>query len=482
MIISKLLLSFVSIKMVETPKSSADNSLEMWNKFNKNSKLNDVVDIIKNSAVNNVKQLMEYIVHQDYTWLQKAVWHMGTIDGKLWSESLKSVKKYAENAELEALREEEKKETEDELQDKKQEVEELKSIVIANEGKDKFSLKEQDWKIKIDKRTISFEWLVLQDENWNEKRIAKIDNFYVKKTNNWLEIYSNGEQLPRFKLNNDWTVEWRLNPNDNKFDIKLDWNWTIFESLKVELTNNYDKYKTPERKVDFTWAGFSIDQWSKKFSVRGGHMYFSWLKLYNSESKKWETIQNITNMYVKRDSDNNLTIYSSGEENPKMVLKPNGIVQWVLPSSWETLNYGAKEDMAMRRVIWGELNSRYNTYRHEDVASTSEPVLITYTTKEEPRYVDAPSGFHKEVDENWNTIRVSEPIVADGRWNGGIKFDRNSRGEYVSGPIVADGRWNTRVQTAKEEDYSDMGFHKEIDKNWNTVRVSGPIVADGRWR
>jgi hypothetical protein len=51
------------------------------------------------------------------------------------------------------------------------------------------------------------------------------------------------------------------------------------------------------------------------------------LKLYNSQSKKWENVQNITNMYVKRDSENNLTIYSSGEENPKMVLKPNGIVK-----------------------------------------------------------------------------------------------------------------------------------------------------------
>jgi len=318
------------------------------------------------------------------------------------------------------------------VESSRKELQELKTVVIANEGKDKLSLKEEDWKIKIDKRTMLFEWLFLQDGNWNEKKIAKINNFYVKKTKDWLEVYSNGEQLPRLKLNNNWTVEWRSNPNDNKFDIKLDWYWTIFESLKVELTNNYDKYRTPEKKMDFVWRGFSIEQWGKKFSVNAGNIYISWLKLYNSQTKKWENVQNITNMYVKRDNENNLTIYSSGEDKPKMLLKPNGIVKWVLPSNWDNLNYWAKEDTALWRTIWGELNSKYNTYRHEDVASTSEPVLITYTTKEEPKY-------------------VSGPIVADGNWNADIKFHRNSNGEYISGPIVADGGWNTSRQLASPE-------------------------------
>lgn len=435
--------------MAEAPRSSVNNSeqdlkkLDLWNKWNPNSKLNEISDFIKQSDNSNIKQLMEYIVNQDYRWLQKAVWYKGMIDGKLWTNSLESVKEYAKNAEIEDVKKEKEKETKNELENQKQEADELmKNIVIANEGKDKLSLKEEDWKIKIDKRTISFEWLFLQDGNWNEKRIEKINNFYVKRIKDWLEVYSNGEPLPRFKLNNDWTVEWRSNSNDSKFDIKLNWRWTIFEFLKVELTNNYDKYKTPEKKMDFTWKGFSIEQWGKKFSVNTGNIYISWLKLYNSQTKKWESVQNITNMYVKRDNENNLTIYSSGEDKPKMLLKSNGIVKWVLPSNWDNLNYWAKEDTALWRTIWGELNSKYNTYRHEDVASTSEPVLITYTTKEEPKRVNVP-----------------------------LSFERNANGEYVSEQIIAGETLNNSKQPASKEYISNNIEWRDISLDFKKVPI-----------
>jgi hypothetical protein len=71
-----------------------------------------------------------------------------------------------------------------------------------------------------------------------------------------------------------------------------------------------------------------------------------------------------------------------------MVLKPNGIVKWVLPGNWDNLNYGAKDDTALRRTIWGELNSKYNTYRHEDVDSTSEPVLLIQQKKNQNMLVN----------------------------------------------------------------------------------------------
>jgi len=81
------------------------------------------------------------------------------------------------------------------------------------------------------------------------------------------------------------------------------------------------------------------------------------------------------------------------------------------------------------RTIWGELNSKYSTYRHEDVASTSEPVLITYTTKDEPKRVSAPDGLYRDVDEHGNTIWVSGPIVTDVRGN-----VRNKNGKSQSKP------------------------------------------------
>lgn len=416
--------------MVETPSSSAEyisTSWEAikWTETNPNSKLNQIKWILEKSYNPSIKNLMKLIVNKDYKKLQKEIW-CAILDGKLWTESLKYIKKYTE---IQAIEDAEKKETENELQDKKQETEKLlNAIAITNEGKDKFSLKEENWQIKIDRRTISFKWLFLLDKNWNEEKIAKINNFYVKRNNDWLEIYSNEEPLPRFKLNNNWIIEWRSNPNDNKFDINLNWYWTIFDSLRVELANNYDKYKTPEKKMDFVWRGFEIKRWDKMFSINAWNIYISWLKLYNSQSKKWENMQNITNIYVKRDSENNLIVYSSGEKNPKIILKPDGTVKWVLPDNWDNLNYGT--DTALRRMIWNELNSKYDSYRHEDVVSTSEPVLITYTTREEPTY-------------------VSEPIMANGRWDNPVYFDEDSiEGD---GPVAADRRWNTPRQSESLE-------------------------------
>lgn len=456
--------------MAEAPRSSANNAeqdlknLDLWNKWNPNSKLNEISDFIKQSDNSKIKQLMEYIVNQDYRWLQKAVWYKGTLDGKLWTKSLESVKKYAE---IQAVKDEEKRETNDyvdnlkkELQQQKQEVEEYSITPTVDLWY--YQVRNNEWKIKdmwkweiipqwdisveINNKTqsITFEWIGLVDGAWAMVKIPDIKNFYWIRTKEWIDIYSDfwgWEELPRLKIRNDWIVEWRSNPIDKTFDIKLDSSeLTIFDTLKHQLINKFKEKEYPK-----TSDGYRIE-W--KFLVNKGNAHFPWLKLFNSQTQNREGIPSITGMYMKKDSENNLTIYSSGEDNPKMILKPNGIVKWVTWNSWDNLNYWAKGDTSLWVQAYDILNSNYSKYTSKRESPKYNPKYTAYIT--------------------WKSF--SNSVVADGGWNNPNTFKNGNRSE-----VTADSRWNAPVKKVKNEDYSDIGMHKEIDKNGNTIWVSDRI-------
>lgn len=137
------------------------------------------------------------------------------------------------------------------------------------------------------------------------------------------------------------------------------------------------------------------------------------------------------------------------------------------------------------KYIWKNIciNDEYIIHPQWTICSYNErKFLDTYAQSGTSFYQDTlVMPLYKYLDKNRSEFEkqgyrqeyryVSEPIVADGSGNHNNHFNEPSRNEP--------GRNNPSHQ---EEDYSDIGMHKEIDKNGNTIRVSGPIIANGRGR
>jgi len=425
--------------MVETPKSSAENiktskDAIYWTEHSPNSKLNEIKKLLEKSDNSNIKNLMNFIVKQDYVWLQKAIGYKNP-DGKLWNNTLDELKPHIEKEEE---IDEEVSTTTKILDEHKQEIQEIQShttidlppLKVKNskwEAIEKWgweTIRENDGEVEINvkKRSIEFTGIYMKTEQWTEVKFESIKNFYWKQTNDWIEIYSNWWKIPRLKINNDWTVVWILAKYGRNFDIKFNWAWTIFDTLKKDLVNKWKDCETPTDEVDGSSKWFDIN-WIK---YRKWHLFLNndWFGLYNNKTKKWEHINCIYNVYIKKDANDKLLIYSNGEKDPKIILSKDGIVKWRLLGNENELSYGAKDDTRHRQNIWSRINAMYSNFEHGDMEATYNTKYTDYITKASEKY-------------------TSNPIMADGTWNTAINFDNES--------TTSNARWNSPRQSASPE-------------------------------
>jgi len=457
--------------MVETPKSSAENiktskDAIYWTEHSPNSKLNEIKKLLEKSDNSNIKNLMNFIVKQDYVWLQKAIGYKNP-NGKLWNNTLDELKPHIEKEEE---IDEEVSTTTKILDEHKQEIQEIQShttidlppLKVKNSKWEEIekwgweTIRENDGEVEINvkKRSIEFTGIYMKTEQWTEVKFESIKNFYWKQTNDWIEIYSNWWKIPRLKINNDWTVVWILAKYGRNFDIKFNWAWTIFDTLKKDLVNKWKDCETPTDEVDGSSKWFDIN-WIK---YRKWHLFLNndWFGLYNNKTKKWEHINCIYNVYIKKDANDKLLIYSNGEKDPKIILSKDGIVKWRLLGNENELSYGAKDDTRHRQNIWSRINAMYSNFEHGDMEATYNTKYTDYITKASEKY-------------------TSNPIMADGTWNTAINFDNES--------TASNARWNSPRQSTSPESRKSTDIIQENENNakWKdipTIYVHNMTIVD----
>jgi hypothetical protein len=66
--------------------------------------------------------------------------------------------------------------------------------------------------------------------------------------------------------------------------------------------------------------------------------------------------------------------------------------------------------------------------------------------------------MHKEVDKNWNTIWVSDPIIADGKWKNSINYNPE--------------RATNKQLGAEYTNSANMESWKKINENFNGIEIA----------